>query len=259
MAVPQLSHQPWFPRFLRKLEDEFLDFIVGLVHANRPFLPLFNEVLAHSKARTLVSFDAMDGGGLAHIAAEVGGLANAEFSVLLSDEHQDPDRVKRLHEIAGRPVELAICSKDEAAGRVRGRGVGVYLNTFHTLGHGEDRAALKRLVDQDLDVVIGEGNNKSFRQVVGMLLLSPLIMLLLTPLIRPFRPSRLLFTYLLPVLPLVSIWDGVAALFRLHTPEELEALAKSLGRADYVWKAGKRDNGRGGFVIYLLGYRRPSP
>jgi hypothetical protein len=39
----------------------------------------------------------------------------------------------------------------------------------------------------------------------------PLKVLLLTPLIKPQRFWRYVFTYLVPVLPLVIVWDGVAA------------------------------------------------
>jgi hypothetical protein len=261
-TVFQISRQPWFPRFLKTQIDEFLDFMVQLPqrarlpHANHPFLPLFDEVLAHSQARTLVGFESMDGGGLAHIATEVGGPLNPKLSVQLTDEQCIPARVKQLERLAGRPVHVLASSKHQVAEQFRGRGIGVFINSFHHLGRGEDRAVLQELVDHDLDVVIGEGNNKSLRQVIGMTMIVPIMMLLATPFIRPFRPSRLLFTYLVPILPFVTVWDGVAALFRLHRPEELEAMARSLGRNDYVWKAGKRENGRGGFVIYLLGYRR---
>ena len=251
----QFTRQRWFPRPLKRMMAEFLDFMVGLAQANHPFLPLLNEVLAHSQARTLVGFRALEGGGLAHIAADVGGPVNAELSVVLTDEHPDASRATRVQQLASRPVEVLTCSPREAAERWRGRGIAAFINTFHKLDAGEDRAALETLVAHDLDVVIGEGNNKSFRQVFGMTVLVPLTVLLLTPLIKPQRFWRYVFTYLVPILPLVIVWDGVAALFRLHRPEELEALAKSLGREDYVWKAGKRDNKRGGFVIYLMGYR----
>jgi hypothetical protein len=251
----QFTNQPWFPSTLRLLSDEFLDFMVTLPRANRPFLPLFDELLAHSKARALVAFDGQDGGGLVHIASEVGGPRNGELSVILTDEQWSPARVKREEALAARPVEVLTCSAREAAERFQGKGIGVYINSFHRLGRGADRAALANLVDRNLDVFVGEGNNNSLWQVVGMTVFVPTLMFLLTPFVKPFRLSRLLFTYLLPVMPFVTVWDGLAALLRLHRPEELEALAKSMGRTDYVWRAGKRQNGRGGYVIYLLGYR----
>ena len=63
--------------------------------------------------------------------------------------------------------------------------------------------------------------------------------LLLTPFFRPFRLSRLVFTYLLPLIPLTTIWDGVVSILRLYSPAELLALAR---RADPTgrlrWQAG---------------------
>ena len=59
---------------------------------------------------------------------------------------------------------------------------------------------------------------------------------LLTPRMRPFRWSRLLFTYLVPLIPLVVLWDGIVSCFRTRTPEELLELTKSFPQ--YNWTAG---------------------
>ncbi|MEZ5362682.1 MAG: hypothetical protein R2748_10195 [Bryobacterales bacterium] len=49
------------------------------------------------------------------------------------------------------------------------------------------------------------------------LVLVPLFVLLMTPFIRPFRWSRLFWTYVIPVLPLAIFWDGVVSYLRAYT------------------------------------------
>ena len=85
-------------------------------------------------------------------------------------------------------------------------------------------------------------------------LLTPILVLLVTPFIRPFGWSRLLFTYLLPLVPLTCLWDGFVSQLRAYTPEELNTLAKSLGDVGYRWDAGKgRLQGSPAHLTYLIG------
>ena len=71
-----------------------------------------------------------------------------------------------------------------------------------------------------------------------MMALVPLAVWVLTPAIRPFRWSRLFWTYLLPVVPLAVIFDGVVSCLRIYTPEEMLALAREAGGEAYDWQAG---------------------
>ena len=65
-------------------------------------------------------------------------------------------------------------------------------------------------------------------------------MLLATPFIPPFRVSRLLLTYVVPIVPLATLWDGVVSCLRVYAPEELRALVSGIAGADrYVWEIGR--------------------
>ena len=67
----------------------------------------------------------------------------------------------------------------------------------------------------------------------------PILVLVVTPFIRPFRWPRLLFTYPLPLVPLTCLWDGFVSQLRAYTPDELKNLATTLGDAGYQWNAGR--------------------
>ena len=69
-----------------------------------------------------------------------------------------------------------------------------------------------------------------------LLLLTPLRVLLATPFIRPFRWSRLFWTYVIPALPLVLLFDTVVSLLRVYSVSELRDLTACLDR--YDWDIG---------------------
>jgi hypothetical protein len=87
---------------------------------------------------------------------------------------------------------------------------------------------------------------------VPNVLLLFVVALLLVPLARPFRWSRLVWSYLVPAIPVVFAWDGTVSALRAYTPDELLALAASVPDSErYHWEAG-----RAGPSLFLTGYER---
>lgn len=67
--------------------------------------------------------------------------------------------------------------------------------------------------------------------------------------LRPFRLSRLLLTYVLPLIPALVAWDGTVSALRAYTPDELLSLAKAArGGSTYHWESRVV-----GSALYLTG------
>jgi hypothetical protein len=86
--------------------------------------------------------------------------------------------------------------------------------------------------------VLAEGKHHSVLAMLLMLLVS-LMVLLMTPFIRPFRWSRLFWTYLIPVVPMVSLFDGLVSCLRTYSVEELGELTVDLDAKNYEWQIGE--------------------
>jgi hypothetical protein len=92
--------------------------------------------------------------------------------------------------------------------------------------------------------------------LINVLMILPLVFVMV-PLVRPLRASRLLLTYVVPLIPILYAWDGTVSALRAYTPEELEALARRVpGATRYTWEAGRAGSGIRS-VLYLIG--RPEP
>ena len=86
-----------------------------------------------------------------------------------------------------------------------------------------------------------------------------LLLFLGTPWIRPFRWSRLLWTFLIPIIPAVLLFDGVVSCLRAYSPQELEEVIGKLNvseqRNQYRWEIGECGGGISRSpVTYLIGY-----
>jgi hypothetical protein len=73
--------------------------------------------------------------------------------------------------------------------------------------------------------------------------------------IRPFRWSRLLCTYVVPIIPLVLLFDGVVSCLRTYRPSELREMIKDLSGIEYQWEVGEHSEASGLVPItYVIGY-----
>jgi len=213
---------PWFPATLKILVSEFLSWFVLKVNATKPFIPLIDNILLETNTKRII---------------------NIEFDLGAGIETVAPFLRK----------DIAVISIPQSSLYVLQDGMYLYINSFHQLPAEEAKKSLKRIAKSGNPVVIVEGNNDSLWQIVGMTIFVPLSVLLSAPLVKPFRISRIFFTYLIPILPIVIMIDGCLALLKLYNPADLKTLTSDLNIPNYEWKTGKNDNGRGGKIIYLTG------
>ncbi|HWZ53072.1 MAG TPA: class I SAM-dependent methyltransferase [Granulicella sp.] len=137
-------------------------------------------------------------------------------------------------------------------------------SSFHHFSPTEAREVLRSAMTANRGIGIFELARRELKTVL-VLCLAPLLVLLLTPRMRPFRWSRLLWTYVVPVIPFVIWFDGLVSCLRAYAPEELQEMLAQLGseptglsQASYRWFLGEERSGLLP-VTYLIGYPEMSP
>jgi hypothetical protein len=84
----------------------------------------------------------------------------------------------------------------------------------------------------------------------------PFIAMFLSLRTRPFRWSRLFFTFIIPIIPFALLFDGITSCLRAYSQPELHALVEGLNTPTYQWQIGEERSGLLP-VTYLIG--RPIP
>lgn len=141
-------------------------------------------------------------------------------------------------------------------------GVKTMVNSFHHLRPAEARSVLASAYAAKTPVLIYElaDNRLPFwLWLVTLplgLFVTFVISLLLTPFVKPLTVRQLLFTYVIPLSPMLYAWDGQASYPRVYGPADVEALTEGLDDG-YTWTTGAGTNDRGKEVgFYLLGMPR---
>lgn len=124
---------------------------------------------------------------------------------------------------------------------------------FHHFRPEQARAIVADAVRQREGIAVVEATQRGLLSTL-LMLPAPLVVWAFTPFIRPFRWSRLLYTYLIPLVPLVTLFDGVVSCVRSYSVDELRKLAASFGAAGYHWEVGAvRGKGNPVPITYLIG------
>ena len=247
---------PWFPRVIRAGMMDYLRFMISLLGTYQPIVPLLREALAKANAAELLELCAGAGGGTEGILRRLRETGLPTARITLTDLYPQPAAWQLLaqrnpgltYEVA--PVDATAVSTTLAGFRT-------VFSAFHHFPPPLAEAILADAVQQRAGIGVFEGAGKHWLEILLAWTVLPIAQLLFTPFMRPFRFSRLFFTYFVPLIPLFTIWDGTVSILRMYPPAQLLSLAR---RADphntFDWQAGKVRHWWGPEVTYLIGIPR---
>lgn len=111
---------------------------------------------------------------------------------------------------------------------------------------------LQNAIDSNSPIAVFEAQERSFASILAMVF-SPISVLFTTPFIRPFKIGRIIFTYLIPIVPIFVLWDGIVSSLRTYSKKELQTIIKGLNDTEkYEWQMDKIKSGPA-IVFYLIG------
>jgi hypothetical protein len=239
----ELTDLPGCPRFVRRFITDYLRTAMRLVGAWRPMLPPLERLLRESGARRIVDLCSGGGGPLPSLRAAL-ARRGLDVAVVLTDLFPDPTAAPPGFDYLAEPVDAA---------RVPARLDGAR-TLFEGLHHFRPEAASAVLADAvhaRAPIAVFETTERSVGALLSMLLV-PLMVLLITPFIRPFKAHRLLLTWVVPLLPFAVLWDALVSCLRSYTVEELRRMGEAAGPG-YAWEAGRSRHGALS-ITWLLGH-----
>ncbi|RCI13170.1 hypothetical protein L249_0402 [Ophiocordyceps polyrhachis-furcata BCC 54312] len=250
MHLFEIDDQPWFPAFLRKHVQDILTMIwatnpLGTASAaDHAASVLVNEFGNDLTSYTLIDFCAGAGGPTPIIEQVVNrrclrerGLSPVDF--ILTDLH--PNQAA-WEEAARGKAHLSYESSSVDASAVPAhlvrrqdgkRVLRLFNLAFHHFDDHLARRILRDTMETNQGFVIFELQDRSIATVMTILLMGVGIFFAM-PLYAWKRRSitMLVFTYLVPILPFVVVFDGFISALRTRTPREVELLLRSCGGGD---------------------------
>ncbi|WP_309712492.1 hypothetical protein [Armatimonas sp.] len=235
----ELMDLPNWPAVFRDGATDYLETAVRLTNPYAVILPKLASALKQCQASQVLDLCSGAGGPWGVLLPL---LDEPRPKVLLTDFYPNPAGAKLPY--YPEPVDAIAVPPILAGFRT-------LFASFHHFRPEQARAILADAVEKQQGIAVFEATARTIPALLGMLFV-PLAVWLITPQIRPVPLSRLLWTYLIPVLPLAALFDGIVSCLRTYTQSELRELV--VGLDSYTWEIGSEPVPRSPIPItYLIG------
>jgi hypothetical protein len=248
----EIEDQDWCPRSVRDAATDYLQYVLVATRTYAAMIPILAAVLQRTGSRRVVDLCSGAAGPWLWLRPSLAKLG-IDVSVCLTDKYPNLQGFERASRLTNQVINFHPQPLDPT--KVPGDMPG-FRTMFTAFHHFEPEQACEVLADavrKRQGIAIFEATQ---RRPLALLftLPAPLVVLLVTPFIRPFRWSRLFWTYLLPLVPLVTLFDGLVSCLRTYSVQDLRDLTQRLGANDYHWDIGTaRSRMAPMSITYLLG------
>lgn len=242
----EFGDQPWFPQVLRDAETAYLTAAYRLLPLPRIWAERIATVFKPGEPCEILDLCSGSGGAMAAILDELekrGLHARARLTDLYPSLKSVPHpRISWETQ----PVDATRVPRNLA-------GVRTMFSAFHHFRPSAARSILRGALDSQRPIFIFESGSGDALGLATMLLV-PLNVLALMPFARPMRWGYLVFTYLIPILPILLFWDGMVSMLRIYSPRQMAELIRDFKCSDYEWEIGEiAVRGIPGRLPYLIG------
>jgi hypothetical protein len=232
----EFEDQPWFPRVLRSHMMSWLSSAYRYSSLPAIWAGYIASALPSSQPLEIVDL-ASGGAGPLPLVRDKLAAKGYVVSIILTDLHPDPGAMTTLNDRGG-PIRYWPEPVDATLVPVQLKGVRTMFTALHHFPPDAASQIFRDAFEKKIFLFVFEGSVRSVGSLAGSLLI-PLAVLALTPWVRPFSWSRVLWTYIVPILPVVILWDGVVSQMRTYSQPELALMTSRFSSADYTWEAGE--------------------
>ena len=243
---------PWFPSIIRDSATDYLRFLIEILRFYDSAVPHIKNVLDKTGLTSILDLCSGGGGGMVDVYNKLHENERYRISFTLSDKYPNIPAFNDVNGVTGGGIKFITASVDALDVPPSLTGVRTMFSAFHHFTPSHAKKILKSAVDANMPVAFFDGAGNKIITALAIALGHPFIFFFATPFIKPFKFSRLFFTYIIPVIPFTTIWDGIASAFRFYNESELEKLINDFPQ--YHWETGIAKGKLTIQMRYLIGY-----
>jgi hypothetical protein len=248
----EFEDQTWCPKAFRDATTDLLELCFRTWNYYAPIVPLLTAAIEKTEDREIVDLCSGGGGPWPSLLPELG--ETSPLRIVLTDKYPNAAGTHRVEEASDGRIRSDPRSIDAMAVPPDLHGFRTMFTSFHHFHPKAARAILADAVKNRVGIGVFEFTGRGPLRFAAVAL-TPFAVLYAVPFLRPFRWRTFLLTYLIPIIPIGVLFDGIVSCLRTYSPAELAALVEPLQGDGYRWEVGEARSERSRLPItYLLGY-----
>ncbi|MBS96120.1 MAG: hypothetical protein FI695_02265 [SAR202 cluster bacterium] len=243
----------WFPNWIRIATTNLLAVLQRFLGIKEILLDLIIDFKNMNDIDQIIDIGSGSGGVMINVIDELNSRTKTKkVKLLLTDLYPDEKVVNKINNQNNPYIEYHREKLDAENLYQTPKGLKTLINCFHHINPSKATKLLKSCQENNETILIYEmGTN--FLPFIVWLLILPLSLsvnfisaLILTPFCKSLTFRQLIFTYLIPIIPVCYAWDGQASLARIYTEQDIKSLLIALEKSSYNWtiKPGISKNGK---------------
>ncbi len=245
----------WFPNWIRICLTRLMAVMHKILKSSDDLVPLITRAFKYSNNNTIVDLCSGSGGPMIEVfkgLTEEQGKSNVEL--ILTDLYPNLEMASKINNSALNNLSYKTSPVNAYNVNSQLKGIRTMVGSFHHMKPDTARQILINAKESKEPICIYEISDNSHPTFLWWMAI-PIIFimaLVITPFVRPLTWKQLVFTYVIPIIPLCFAWDGAVSNVRTYTLEDLDILLEGLESENYKWEKGritKKAN-----KLYLLGH-----
>jgi hypothetical protein len=236
----EFEDQGWFPEWLRKCLTRLIVVVHRLLNSDDDLTALLTKVLTKTGATQIVDLCSGSGGPMISVIRKINKKKDlANINLILTDLYPNLSDASLINNTRNnstylvKPVNAVNVSESL-------KGVRTMVGSFHHMNPSIAKKILFSAQESSQPICIFEISDNSMPIFLWWVVIPVnfLMCLFITPMVRPMSWQQIVFTYLIPIIPLFFAWDGAVSNARTYTLNDLDELLSDIDNEGYIWKKG---------------------
>lgn len=244
----------WYPAWLRRCTTRLIMVMHRLLGTADKMAGLVAHMLKKTGIRTITDFCSGSGGPMPQVIEILHkeyGLKNVQLT--LTDLYPDYSAAEAINQSGKNHIGYSTVPVDARSGGDEVEGLRTMVGSFHHMKPEEAKEILRSAIQSQAPILIFEISDNSMPTYLWWISIpiNLLMTLCITPMVRPMSWQQLVFTYLIPIIPICFAWDGAVSNVRTYTHDDIDKLLTDIDSQTYSWEKGSID----GITkqLYLIG------
>ena len=241
----------WLPGWIRASMTNILVVLHKMLGTKDVLSHLITTIRENFTFDQIVDMGSGSGGILPEAITSINEGSQNPIELLLTDLHPDKSKVDYINNQKLSHIRYSSESVDATNLKGAPNGLKTMLNSFHHMPVESARKILHSAQENKEAILIYEiGENKIPLALWWLFLPISLVIVFVmalfqTPFSKPISFRQIVFTYFIPIIPLLYAWDGQASIVRMYTFDDVRSMLPPPSDL-YSWtmEQAKKPNGK---------------